>query len=112
MTGGPKARWFLDDVDVGDADPFTAPVEELGTRLDLRSEPELMVRLTELIGEEGKLDAAGVTCPIRRCRESVCSACPVSQAATGSALGELCKIGVEQEVVLTTMVALEATRGR
>lgn len=104
-----KAQWFVeDDVDEDlDADPFEAPIEELGIPIDLRSAPDLIARLADLLREEGELDGAGVTCSLRGRPGMVCSACPVSQAATQTPMGHLCRNARAQDVVLSTIRVVE-----
>lgn len=99
----PKARWFVDELDEDlDADPFEAPIQELGVEIDLRAAPDLLKQLTALVRAEGELDAAGVRCAIRDRPSSVCSACPLSQAAIpGDGLPALCRNGISQDRVLT-----------
>lgn len=102
-VASPKANWFVDDLAGEDhADPFM-PIEEVGTPIDLRSEPELHLRLIDLLRTAGELDAQGVRCEIRERNDSVCAACPLSQANRPGAAGDLCRNGVEIERVLTTI---------
>lgn len=96
--GATKARWFVDDLE---AEPT---VQELGTPVDLRSEPDLFQRLTELVALEGELFNRGVTCAIRDERDSVCSACPVSQVDSTGGVSDLCRVGTERDRVLSMMV--------
>jgi hypothetical protein len=103
----PKANWFVDELEVPASDPFEAPIEEVAAAIDLRAEPELVLRLAELLHEEAELDAAGMHCPIRARAGSVCSACPISQAARAGGLGPLCRNGAEQERVACTLAVIE-----
>lgn len=100
---GPRCNWFVEELDVPDGDPFAAPIEEVAAPIDLR-QPDLVLRLAELVHAETEL---GVRCAIREHAGSVCSACPISQAADPGAMGELCRNGVEQERVCTLVVIEE-----
>lgn len=88
--------------------PFEVPVEEVGQRVDL-TEPRgrLKARLIELLHRESGLDAEGVRCPLKQDAAVTCSACRLSQAHLDLPLSALCRVGREQEVVLTEMVILE-----
>lgn len=102
-VSSPKANWFVDELpELLDGDPLEAPIEELGTRIDLRTEPDLLRRLAALVSAEARLDRDGVTCAIRDRHDSVCSACPVKGAA-----GELCGVGIELELVCSTIAVLQ-----
>jgi hypothetical protein len=105
-----RANWFTPaPIGLDDApDPFAAPVEEVGERVDLRNpRAVLQLRLDELIRHEGNLFAKGLTCPIKDRSDSTCHACPVSKAADpDDALGVLCRIGREQETTLTELAVL------
>lgn len=108
---GTKAQWFVDELaEPIDTDPFDAPIEEVGTPIDLGSEPDLVARLAELLRAEGDLDAAAVTCRLRGRQGMCCSACPVTRAAEQSAHGALCRNGVEQERVLCLIRVVEDER--
>lgn len=100
---GLKANWFVDELDVSAADPFEGPIEEIAAVIDLR-QPDLVMRLAELVHEEAEL---GIACPIRARAGSVCSACPVSEAARSGGRSALCRNGAEQERVLCTMAVIE-----
>lgn len=84
------------------------PIEEVGLRIDLRDpKATLDLRLAELVRREGSLFNGGVTCGIKERADSTCHACPLSQAhEERSALGVLCRIGREQEAVLTELAVL------
>lgn len=94
----------LDD----EPDPFAAPVQEVGERIDLRDPKSLLrFRLDELLRREANLFAKDRTCPIRDHPESTCHACPVSHANDPEHdLSLLCRIGREQETVLTELAVL------
>lgn len=104
-----RANWFVAEVEGLDdePDPFAMPVEEVGERIDL-SDPlgGLRLRLVELLRREGNLDAGGVTCAIKGRTDTCCHACPMSEAhIRDSTLGVLCRLGREQERVLTEIAA-------
>lgn len=109
---GVKANWHVeaaswaDDIDTDS--PFSVPIEEIGERIDLRDpKAALDIRLGELLRREGNLDAVGVTCPIKDRPDTTCHACPVSQAHDPSVkLCLLCRVGREQETVLTELAVL------
>lgn len=101
---GVKAQWFTDDLPDVTADPFEAPVEEVGTPIDLTKPTDLVARLTELVIEEGQLEDAGVRCAIRAMRDSCCSACPVSEARQDTQLGAFCRNGANLERALTAVI--------
>lgn len=76
--------------------------------LDLSSsQAQLHERLVELLRHEGELFDCGITCPMKDNPETTCSVCPVTRAhETSGSLEDLkrahlCRIGTEQERVLT-----------
>jgi hypothetical protein len=105
-----QADWFTQEAEVAQADPadpFGMPVEEVGERIDLRDpKATLELRLRELMTRESNLYNAGLTCPIKDRPDSTCHACPVSQAHEDVPLATLCRIGRDQEVVLTELAVL------
>lgn len=107
------ANWFVDaEVDVSAPDPFAAPVQERGTRIDLR-EPTaaLELRLAELIAREGRLFNAGITCAIKDRVDTCCSACPVCVAhLREERLSTLCRVGREQEAVCTELAVIRCRK--
>jgi hypothetical protein len=107
---GAKANWFVDAVAGLDdqPDPFAAPIEEVGERIDLLDpKATLSLRLTELLGREASLDRHGIVCPIKDRADSTCHACPVSKASDPTAdLSTLCRVGREQETVMTELAVL------
>lgn len=103
---GTQANWFVAAVESAsdESDPWRAPIEEVGARIDLRDpQATLQLRLQELVHREVNLFNAQVTCPIKDRADTSCHACPVSEAGTESALSALCRLGREQESVLTEM---------
>lgn len=105
-----RANWFIDAVAGLDDEPnpFAAPIEEVGDRIDLRDPAtHLRLRLDELIQREANLFAHARTCPIKDRPDSTCHACPVSHANDPEhAIALLCRIGREQETVLTELAVL------
>lgn len=105
-----RANWFVEAVAGLDdePDPFSQPIEEVGERIDLRDpKAGLQLRLTELISREASLFKHEITCAIKDRTDSTCHACPVSQAANPeSDLMMLCRIGREQEMVLTELAVI------
>lgn len=86
-------------------DPFEAPIEEVGAPIDLGGpEARLHIELAELVRREANLDRVGITCPIKDRPDTTCHACPVSEAARREKpIGSLCRLGREQERVLTAL---------
>lgn len=105
-----RANWFLGVAPeaTDEPDPFAMPIEEIGERIDLRDPSSLLqLRLEELLRREHNLFDTGVTCAIKDRAGTTCHACPVSRAGDpDSALSALCRIGREQETVLTEMAVL------
>lgn len=105
-----QSNWFVERIEAGDdaGDPFAVPVEEVGSRIDLR-EPtaRLDLRLHELVNREARLYNAGVSCAIKERPDTTCHACPISKAHDPTdRLGALCRLGREQEVVCTELAVL------
>lgn len=81
--------------------------------ISLRTEEdELYAYLRTLLEQEGDLFGRDITCPIKDHAEATCLACPVS-AARDHAIpkGQLCRVGQEQERVLTVITAKRAGLG-
>jgi hypothetical protein len=94
-----QARWGIQNLDLGDEDPWEAAVE--GKPIDVSGdEGTLSARLAELAAREARLWEQGVRCALKERADSCCHACPVTQLNNPeSAISLLCKIGREQERV-------------
>jgi hypothetical protein len=102
-VGTVKANWF-DATSVEDSDdPLGPPIEIVGQLVEVGDEGKLEARLTALMGTEGRLWEANITCAIRDRTDTCCSACPVRHTDPLESLSELCRVGVEQERVVTAM---------
>lgn len=105
-----RANWFVEQaISLDDEpDPFSMPVEEVGERIDLKDPAgALQIRLTELLRRESNLFNASVTCAVKDRPDTTCHACPISMAHDREhALGALCRVGREQEIVLTELAVL------
>lgn len=103
---GVRAEWHIPDLALGDEDPFAdgpTEVSAVGVRIDLRDDPdELFGRLRDLLGEESDLYNQGVVCAVKAKRDTSCHACPFR-----GRYGQLCRVGTEQEEVLTRMAFLD-----
>lgn len=105
-----RANWFVEELPTLDTepDPFSAPIEEVGERIDLRDpRAALELRIRELMRREANLYESGLTCPIKDRADSTCHCCPVSAARDEEKpLGVLCRLGREEETVLTELAVL------
>ncbi len=103
-----KADWFTDQSAADALDPFAdAPLPFGSTVISLDSPvAELDSRISDLLTREGRLFDMGITCDLRDATESTCLACPVSKLGDpDSPLSALCRIGQEQERVITMRLA-------
>lgn len=112
-----KADWHMPTFDErASEDPLAAPdIEDVGVRVDLRAdggERGLHVRLVELLQHEQALQERGIGCAIKDKMDSSCHACPLNRARTGDALGELCRLGMRQELVATELAAIQCGWGQ
>jgi len=68
--------------------------------------PELRKRLESLLSFEGRLDARGITCPLKDLPDASCLACPVSKADDPNVPKcALCRVGIGQELVVNALLA-------
>lgn len=109
-----RADWFTDGLDdnvTEGLDPFDE-VEDLGRPIDLQDrEAVLHARLADTLRGEGNLARSGVSCPVKDSPDTSCSACPISEAAKReSSLSALCRLGREQEQVVTELTVLRLRR--
>lgn len=87
-------------------DPFDMPSSAVVATLSIDTDSQkLFDRLRALVGFEGGLFNKEVTCAIKDRPETCCSVCPVSQSNGDSDKAFLCRIGVEQEQILTLLAA-------
>lgn len=69
-------------------------------------EPKLHQHLHTLLEQEGVLFEREVVCEIKDKPDTTCLACPVSSARDySSPMGQLCRVGQEQERVATVLIA-------
>lgn len=101
-----KAQWFVPAVeDEPDTDPFL--VEDAPTVIDVSTdEARIHTMLEETVRREARLDAIGVTCPIKDRAETSCFACPVYRGASEERIAPLCRLGREQETLLTKLAVI------
>ncbi len=103
-----KADWFSGPAQATAPDPFAdSPLPFGSTLISLDSSlAELDEKIRDLNRREGNLFDMGITCDLRDCSESTCLACPVSKLGDpDSPLSALCRVGQEQERVVTTRLA-------
>jgi hypothetical protein len=82
---------------------YSAPLPPIDIKT---SEATLHQHLDALLDQEGVLDERGVTCAIKDKPDATCLACPVSSARDYSTpMGQLCRVGQEQERVATVLIA-------
>lgn len=105
-----RANWFVEGEipTESENDPFEAPIEEVGERIDLRDpDAVLNLRLIELLRREAALFERGIECPIKEMRDTSCHACSVSRAHDREdPMGILCRLGREQDTTLTELAVL------
>lgn len=96
-----RANWHLDALRVDESDPFVA-VQEVGELVVIRDDrAELVAAIEMTLRREQRLDAAGVTCPIKGAPGVCCSACPIARTDNMDPVTALCALGREQESLLT-----------
>lgn len=107
---GVRANWHLDHLLADDGrDPLQASeqprIEELGLPVDLTGDTAaLRARLRELLLAEERI---GEWCEVKEVPGSSCVLCPLRGSH-----GQLCEVGVEQQLVVTTLaVAARGDRG-
>lgn len=98
-----KADWHLADLLDKAEDPFEAVIYSSGLQVDLNgSEEELADALGRALKIEGRLDAIGLTCPLKDAGQE-CLTCRQSSADPGVALTRLCEIGKDQQTLVRRM---------
>ena len=121
-----KTDWFQTaaDADVGSSgvDPFdpassipmgnaihNLPMQPISLDMSLE---QLEARAAILVKREGRFYDQGITCAIKDKPDMSCLACPFSKAedSTNRKCG-LCKVGREQDIVGTYMIAKRARSG-
>lgn len=113
MRSGVKARWHAPVIEVDESDPFGDEGAEAPVPIDLDGEQAVLnQRLVELLEAESRLFDQGVTCEVRGAPGVSCAVCPLSEATALSPLSALCRLGAEQERVLTAIAVGRIGLGR
>lgn len=106
-----RADWHedADTVTSAEVDPFSLASSGLmKTTLPIDTDSQkLFDRLRVLVKHESALFNEGTTCAIKDKPETCCSACPVNDSDGDGNAAFLCRIGVEQEQVVTLIAAQE-----
>lgn len=98
-----QANWHNADLEVDDSDPFA--VEQEGLPIDLDNDvATLSRRISRSVEKEGRLAERGVTCGIKDSAGTSCWSCPVYKGGTTHSLASLCRLGREQERLVTRLV--------
>lgn len=110
-----RADWHEDAETVAPpgVDPFSvASSTPMMTTLPIDTDSQkLFDRLRALVRHESALFNKGVTCEIKDKHETCCSACPLNHADGEGDSSFLCRVGVEQEQVITLLAAQDSQRG-
>jgi hypothetical protein len=110
-----RADWHEDaeTVTSPEVDPFALPSSTpMMTTLPIDTDSQqLFDRLRTLIRHESGLFNKGVTCAVKDLPETCCSACPLNHSDGQGDSAFLCRVGVEQEHVITLLAAQDAQRG-
>lgn len=109
---GIQATWHTAAVAVDDTDPFAddTPIEDavhvptVGLPVDVNaSKASLDARLADTLRVEAHLAEAGATCEIKWADASTCFACPLYQGDGDGPDAQLCRLGREQDTLLTLL---------
>lgn len=107
-----KANWHVELSGMEADDPFgpseAERIEDVGKPIDLHAAPQINERLVELLNAEAALYEANITCPVKDAPDACCSACPIRHSDEFDPLTPLCRVGVEQERLLTMSRILRA----
>lgn len=115
-----RATWHSVTLAVDDTDPFAddTPIEEavhvptVGLPIDPNATKEsLDARLAETLRYESKLADEGASCNIKWDSNSTCFACPLF-LDDDSPQGRLCRLGREQDSLLTLLTLRKHQDGR
>lgn len=106
-----KAQWFNDvafDEDE-DFDPFE--VQERGLPIEIGNEEARVAKsIQKSLEKEGRLDEQGITCAIKDRPDTTCWACPVFTSDSNNPLSVLCRLGREQDRLVTRAAQLQEER--
>lgn len=107
-----KCDWHVPNLDLPeDDDPFD--LRDAATVVDLTTDRDkLHQRLDKLLRVEASLDRGGVTCEIKDRADTACSACPLYRGATRERIAPLCRVGREEESILTKLAVITAEEHR
>lgn len=110
VAGAVQANWFQEiALPEEDLDPFA--VEERGLPIEVGDEEARLSRaLMETMRKEGVYADRGITCAIKDRPDTTCWACPVFKADTTHSLSALCRLGREQDRLVTRQAALTVER--
>lgn len=103
----PRPNWHTEQLTIDESDPFANPPRPV-ERIDLTDPVMLRAKLTALLTLEGKLEDRGITCALKARPNACCSACPLRDTARVQRIRALCRVGLEQEQTLMTMLVADA----
>lgn len=109
---GVKADWRLAELLDDGEDPFEAVIYSSGLQVDVGgSDEELMQALQRALKIEGRLDAIGLTCPLKDSGQD-CLTCRQSSGDPKVALTRLCEVGKDQRTLMQRMDERQVERKR
>lgn len=98
-----RADWHLADLLDKGEDPFGAVIYSSGLQVDLDgSEEDLVSALQKALAMEGRLDAIGLSCPLKDAGQD-CLSCREATMDTAAPLTRLCEIGKDQQTLVRRM---------
>lgn len=96
------ASWPHLDIAVDESDPFD--LRESGVQIDLCGDLDVLQRkLEQSLRAEAALSEEGCVCPIKEDPYASCLACSVRHRQPGDPMTSLCRLGVEQDRMLTAL---------
>jgi hypothetical protein len=104
-----RADWRLADL-LDEADPFENVIYSSGLQVDLDgSEEDLVAALQKALRIEGRLDAIGLSCPLKDGGQD-CLTCRQSSTDRQVPLTKLCELGKDQQTLVRRMDDTEKRR--
>lgn len=115
-----KARWSRVDLTIDDdGDPFAddAPREvhipTVGLPIDVNaSEGSLAGRLKNTVRVENDLAQLGAFCELKGMPDTTCFACPLYEGDGDTPQAHLCRLGREQDTLITLLAVRKHGEGR